>query len=178
MRAYDIIVRQTVTKVTMKGIFTDKDAATLLKALNSTGIFATCGRKTPNVMVAHWGTLGKLWGRNVFLLPIRSSKYSYQIVSQTKSFALNIPARDMRTEIALCDTLSGFNCNKFEALGLHPKRARSIDAYVLGGSGLVVECTLVASIPPEAVCQVTDGLLPQGRAHTLFAGEIIDCYRL
>ncbi len=162
----------------MKGIFTDKDAATLLKALNSTGIFATCGRKTPNVMVAHWGTLGKLWGRNVFLLPIRSSKYSYQIVSQTKSFALNIPARDMRTEIALCDTLSGFNCNKFEALGLHPKRARSIDAYVLGECGLIVECNLLATISPDAIISQADGFKQDNTSHTLFVGELANCYRL
>ncbi len=111
--------------------FTDKDRTALLNALNSTGIFVTCGRQTPNIMVTHTGTLGKLWGREVFMLPIRANKYSYRIVSQTKSFALNVPAHDMRNEIALCDTISGFKCNKFETLNLHPKRARKIDAYVL-----------------------------------------------
>ena len=115
----------------------EKDYTTILKTLQSTGVFVTCGSDTPNIMVAHWGTFGKMWGKQNFTLPVRSTKYSYRIISQTESFALNVPARDMRTEISLCDTISGFKCNKFETLGLHPKRARSIDSYVLGECGLL-----------------------------------------
>ena len=156
----------------------DKDSSTLIKSLSSTGIFVTCGLTEPNLMVTHWGTLGKYWGRDVFILPIRSTKYSYQIVTKTKSFALNVPARDMRTEIALCDTISGFKVNKFETLGLHPKRARRIEAYVLGECGLIVECNVLAIIPPEGIQPQVDGLFTQKRPHTLFVGEIADCYRL
>ncbi|WP_251182080.1 flavin reductase [Anaerocaecibacter muris] len=158
--------------------FTDKDRTALLNALNSTGIFVTCGRQTPNIMVTHTGTLGKLWGREVFMLPIRANKYSYRIVSQTKSFALNVPAHDMRNEIALCDTISGFKCNKFETLNLHPKRARKIDAYVLGECGLIVECNLLATISPDAIISQADGFKQDNTSHTLFVGELANCYRL
>lgn len=157
---------------------TDKDRSDILFGINNAGIFVTLGRETPNIMVTHWGTLGKLWGRDVFLLPIRSNKYSYVIASQTKSFALNVPANDMRREISACDTLSGYSCNKFEALGLHPKRAKSIDAYVLGECGLIVECNIIAKISPEAIDALQAGLFSAPRAHTLFVGEPIDCYRL
>ena len=156
---------------------TDKQAAELSSKLQSTGIFVTCGKSTPNIMVTHLGTLGRLWGRSVFMLPIRSSKYSYQIVTQTKSFALNVPARDMRTEIALCDTISGFKCNKFETLGLHPKRAKSIEAYILGECGLIVECNVIAAIPPESVTPFVPNLFDTARAHTLFVGEIANAYK-
>lgn len=157
---------------------TDKDKATVLNTMNSTGIFVTCGKDTPNIMVAHWGAVGKMWGRDIFILPIRSSKYSYRIVTQTKSFALNIPARDMRNEISVCDSMSGFKYNKFEALGLHPKKAKSIEAYVLGECALIAECRVVAVIPPESVTHYADGLFQSPRAHTLFAGEIIESYKL
>lgn len=156
----------------------DKDAASLTAAMNSTGIFATCGMETPNIMVTHFGALGKLWGRQVFLLPIRSTKYSYQIVSETKSFALNVPARDMRTEISLCDTISGFKVNKFEKLNLHPKRAKHIKSYILGECGLIVECRVIAEIPPESIEPEIDDLFESKRPHTLFVGEVIDNYRL
>ncbi len=156
---------------------TDKQAAELSSKLQSTGVFVTCGKSTPNIMVTHLGALGKLWGRSVFMLPIRSSKYSYQIVTQTKSFALNVPARDMRTEIALCDTISGFKCNKFETLGLHPKRAKSIEAYILGECGLIVECNVIAAIPPESVTPFVPNLFDAARAHTLFVGEIANTYK-
>ena len=160
-------------------MFTDKDKNSVLGALGSAGVFVTCGRETPNIMVAHWGTLGKMWGRNVFVLPIKSTKYSYQIVTKTKSFALNVPTtRDMRSELAICDTISGFKTNKFEALNLHPKRARSIDAYVLGECGLIVECNIIATISPDNIDVAVEGLFPPSAAHTLFIGEIADCYKL
>lgn len=161
----------------MNNGITQKQSAELMNALVTTGIFVTCGRETPNIMVAHWGTMGKLWGRDVFSLPIRSTKYSYRIVSKTKSFALNVPARDMRTEISLCDTVSGFKCNKFETLNLLPKRARSIDAYVLAECGLIVECEVLAVIPPENIEPQVDGLFTSARPHTLFVGAVKDCYK-
>ncbi|MCH5164953.1 MAG: flavin reductase [Clostridiales bacterium] len=157
---------------------TVKDRTAILSNLDSSGIFVTCGRQNPNIMVTHWGTLGKLWGRDVFTLPIRSNKYSYQIVTKTKSFALNVPARDMRREISLCDTISGFNRNKFEALNLHPKRARTIEAYILGECGLIVECNVIAMISPESVAELAAGLPLGETAHTLFVGEVADVYRL
>ena len=119
-----------------------------------------------------------MWGKQIFTLPVRSTKYSYRIISQTESFALNVPARDMRTEISLCDTISGFKCNKLETLGLHPKRARSIDSYVLGECGLIAEFKVIAVIDPENIESKIDGLFASKRPHSLFIGEIADCYKL
>ncbi len=156
---------------------TEKDKTALLTHMDSAGIFVTCGKKTPNVMVTHIGTLGKLWGRDVFFLPVRSNKYSYKIVSETKSFALNVPSHDMRREIALCDTISGFKYNKFETLGLHAKPSRTVDTYILGECGLIVECNVIAKIPPENITAFTE-IFDTAKAHTLFVGEIVDSYRL
>ncbi len=158
-------------------VLSDNDRNAVLTNLFGAGIFVTCGRKTPNVMIAHTGTAGKLWGHDVFILPVKSSKYSYRIVSETKSFALNAPLRDMRDEIARCDVISGFTHNKIEELGLHVKRARSIDAYVLGKNALIVECKTIAVIPPESVRPELDGLITD-RSHTLFVGEPIESYRV
>lgn len=159
----------------MGNALTDKDRILLMSAMNNTGIFVTLGKKTPNVMVAHWGMFGKMWGRDVFVLPIRSSKYSYQIITQTKSFALNVPAHDMRGEISRCDAISGYSCNKFQELGLHAKRAKSIEAYVLGECGLIVECNAIAQIPPDGITTYNDTKIS---SHTLFVGEIANCYKL
>ena len=159
-------------------VLSDKDSAALMSALNATGVFVTCGLETPNIMVTHLGTVGKLWGRQIFTLPIRSSKFSYRIVKDAKSFALNVPARDMRTEISLCNTISGFKVNKFETLNLLPKKAKSIDAYVLGECGLIIEYKVIAIIPPENIDQQIDDLFSSSRPHTLFVGEVVNSYRL
>ncbi len=156
----------------------EKDRIALISSVKSTGVFVTCGTKTPNIMVAHFGTVGTLWGRDVFILPIRSIKYSYQIVTDTRCFALNVPARDMRTEISLCDTMSGFKTNKFETLGLHPKRAKEIDSYILGECGLIVEYKVIAVIPPENLENTVEDLFVNKCPHTLFIGEAVKSYRL
>lgn len=158
----------------------DKEESALASAIKSTGVFVTCGRETPNIMVTHFGLSGKLWGRNVFALPVRSSKFSYQIITKTKSFALNVPthSRDMRTEISLCDTISGFKCNKFENLGLHPKHAKEIDSYVLGECGLILEYKVIATIPPENIEPAISDLFTSSRPHTLFIGELATAYEL
>ncbi|MCH5158811.1 MAG: flavin reductase [Clostridiales bacterium] len=161
-------------------VLQDKDRAALLNSVKETGVFVTCGTKTPNIMVTHWGTMGVLWGREVFILPIRSIKYSYKIVTDTGCFALNVPssARDMRTEISLCDTMSGFKTNKFETLGLHPKRAKEIDSYIIGECGLIVECKVIATIPPENINCVIPDLFSNKTPHTLFVGEAVKSYRI
>lgn len=156
----------------------EKDRIALLNSVKETGVFVTCGTKTPNIMVTHWGTVGTLWGRDVFVLPIRSSKYSYQIISDIGSFALNVPARDMRTEISLCDTMSGFKTNKFETLGLHPKRAKEIDSYIIGECGLIVECKIIATIAPENINRKNPDLFSNKTPHTLFIGEAVKSYHL
>lgn len=156
----------------------DKDSAAIMTALNTAGIFVTCGLQSPNVMVTHLGAVGTLWGRQIFALPIRSSKFSYRIVKETKSFALNVPARDMRTEISLCDTISGFKVNKFETLNLLPQKAKSIESYVLSECGLIVEYKVIAIIPPENIDAQIENLFNTSRPHTLFIGEVANSYRL
>lgn len=46
----------------MGKVLTDKDRTLLMSHLNNTGVFVTLGQKTPNIMVAHWGMFGKMWG--------------------------------------------------------------------------------------------------------------------
>lgn len=123
----------------------DAQFRTLMVAVKTSGVFVTSGLEHPNVMSTHWGTCGMLWNEQVFILPVRPSKLSHDLIEQTKCFAISVPKKDMRNEIIECDHLSGFKVNKFEALQLHPQRAQSISTYVLGECGLIIECKVVFS---------------------------------
>lgn len=153
----------------------------LMNALRQSGVFVTCGIRKSNVMTTHWGTMGTLWNRDVFLLPVRRSKLSHQLIRENGSFAVSVPVKDMRNEIALCDHISGFFVNKFEELRLHPKRARTVDAYVLGECGLIVECKVAAQfdLSQDTVAPwINDDMYAGKDFHTLFIGEVVDCYNL
>lgn len=160
---------------------TDRQRQQLMTALRASGVFVTCGVKRSNVMTTHWGTLGTLWNRDVFILPVRESKLSHEIIEQTKSFAVSVPVKDMRNEIALCDHISGFYVNKFEELHLHPKRARKVEAYILGECGLIVECKVVATVDLNAdntSKALYEDMYARADFHTLYIGEIVEAYNL
>lgn len=148
-------------------------------ALVSSGLFVTCGKSPPNVMSTHWGALGTMWNKQVFILPVRPGKLSHKLIEEHKSFAVSVPLVDMSREIMACDHLSGYDVNKFEELRLHPKRAKHIPAYVLGECGLILECKVIYSTT------VTDGFIEDSlradmyadkQPHIMYFGEVIDCY--
>lgn len=143
------------------------------------GLFVTCGKERPNVMVTHMGALGSIWHKQIFILPVREGKLSHEILCETKSFAISVPTTDMSHEIMLCDSMSGYSVNKFEALRLRPKRAKHIPAYVLGECGLILECKVVytASADNGFVDEMLKAEMYRGKEyHTMFFGEVVDCY--
>lgn len=160
---------------------TEKQRLQLMNALRSSGVFVTCGIERANVMTTHWGCMGTLWNKDVFILPVRGSKLSHEIISKTKSFAVSVPIKDMRNEIALCDHISGFYTNKFEELHLHPKRARAVDAYILGECGLIVECRVAAAIDltkENTAASIYEDMYASADFHTLYVGEVVEAYNL
>lgn len=158
---------------------TDKQKNTLMTALRQSGLFVTSGLNPPNVMSTHWGLLGMLWNKNVFVLPVRKSKMSNDLIKSNGSFAVSVPIKDMRNEIIMCDHMSGFFTNKFEELHLHPQKAKSIPAYVLAECGLILECkvALAADMTRENTeLSLLQEMYSCKDFHTLFFGEIVECY--
>lgn len=160
-------------------LITEKNQAMLMSAVKNSGVFVTSGIKDANVMVTHQGLCGKMWGKDVFALPIKAAKRSYELIQKTGVFALCVPARDMRHEIARCDTLSGYKVDKFEELHLHVKKARAIHSVILGECGLIVECRVIALHQPQPFDkELFKAFYGEGERHELFYGEIVDSYNL
>lgn len=160
---------------------TEKQVQKLMSTLNTCGLFITCGLNPPNVMSTHWGCYGTMWNKRIFALPVRASKMSHDIIDANKSFAVCVPDKDMRDDIAMCDHLSGFITNKFEQLHLHPKKARSIPSYVLAECGLILECKVLFAADMDRD-QVDPALLEDMYSckdfHTVYFGEIVEVYEL
>lgn len=160
-------------------MITSEQRKKLMTALTSSGLFVTCGKARPNVMTTHWGAIGKFWNKQVFVLPVRAGKLSYEIINETKSFAISVPTTDMSREIMLCDTMSGYSVNKFEELHLRARRAKKIPAYVIGECGLVLECKVIYVTSPESgfIDEALYKDMYDGKeCHAMFFGEIVDCY--
>ena len=133
-----------------------------LNALKKFGLLLTSkGRdETFNVMTIGWGTIGIIWSKPMFLVMVRPSRLTYDLIEQTKQFTVNVPNTGMSGAVLFCGKNSGRDVDKFAATGLTAVKSDLVDAPYIKECGLVLECRLIKTVEL--------GL------HTMFIREIID----
>ena len=85
-----------------------------------------------NPMTIGWGQFGVLWGRPTFTVYVRRSRYTHELLEQTNTFTVSVPASDtMKKELSFCGTKSGRDLNKMDALqaSLFPSRFNTEDGF-------------------------------------------------
>ncbi|MBP2651783.1 MAG: flavin reductase domain protein FMN-binding protein [Firmicutes bacterium] len=132
-----------------------------------------------NTMTIGWGTLGFSWGKPVFMIMVRQSRFSYQLIENSNEFTVSIPFKDMKQALALCGSKSGRNLDKFKAAGLTANPGKKIATPVIADCGLHYECKVVYKqtmtsaqlAPAHQTAWYADG-----DYHTLYFGEIQATY--
>ncbi|MEW6593140.1 MAG: flavin reductase family protein [Candidatus Hadarchaeota archaeon] len=115
----------------------------------------------PNIITVAWVTPLSINPPMVGIL-IAPNRYSHNLISRSKEFAVNIPTVELLKKTVLCGKVSGRNVAKFAHFGLTPKPGREIKTPI------IEEC--VAHLECRVVDQVKVG------DHTLFAGEVVAAY--
>ena len=92
-------------------------------------------------------------------LVIGEGNYSFECITKTGDFAINVPPAGLKKAVIGAGSVSGRRVDKFKKLGLTPIKARKIAAP------LIEEC--VANLECRLVGQMTSG------DHTIFVGEIL-----
>ncbi len=156
---------------------TDRQRNILLNAVKLGGVFVTSGTlERANVMCTHWGTIGRMWNRDVFILPVRRKKLTNELIQKNMSFVLNVPLTDMTKLIQKCDTLSGDGIDKVSELGLTLSPSKLIKAPGIAECGMHFECKVIYTV--EMGAGKLDPIIARdmyiGREfHTIFIGEIL-----
>ena len=70
----------------------------------------------PNAMTIGWGTVGIIWGKPIFVVLVRPSRYTYGLMEQTEDFTVNVPSAELREAVAFCGSKSGRDYDKFAAV--------------------------------------------------------------
>lgn len=155
-------------------------AAALIAEQLPRGIFLCVGGETPNVMTIAWGGLAEYWGKHVFVAPVRPQRFTYPLLAKERTFTICVPpVGQMIKEVAQAGTLSGRDGDKFKAIGLKTQPGRMVNAPVIQGSALVLECRVLAEnafsralMDPATV----NAIYPKDDFHTLFYGDIVASY--
>ncbi|MFW6189019.1 MAG: flavin reductase family protein [Planctomycetota bacterium] len=155
-----------------------KDLPETIERMRTDGLLLTSvgadGR--PNVMTIGWGNPGIIWGRPIFTVYVRPSRYTFGNIQQTGQFAVCVPTADMGDECMLCGSKSGRDTDKFAEAGLTAAEAQTVDAPLIEQCLRFYECRVVSvgDVVDAAVdAEIRKGCYPEGDFHRIYFGRVL-----
>lgn len=153
----------------------------LTEKMSGNGVFLNVGGEQPNTMTIGWGWIGYCWNKPVFVAVVRPQRHTYEMLKAAGEFTVSVPTVNaLKKELAFAGTKSGRDVNKFDGHGLTPVPAQQVGAPIIAECGLHIECkTLLTQdmTGDRMALSVADRCYPERDFHTMFFGEIVDCYR-
>ena len=74
-----------------------------------------------NTMTASWGSLGVMWGKNVFTCGIRPNRHTFNFVEDSEYFTMSFfDSEKYRDMLTFCGTKSGRDFDKAKETGITP----------------------------------------------------------
>jgi len=133
-----------------------------------------------NTMTIGWATIGFCWQKPIFMIMVRDSRHTFSIIEDADDFTVSIPALDMKNAVMYCGTRSGREVDKFKELGLKTKKANQTTSPIIDVPGLHFECRIVhkSAMDPRFLSEDYDSFYPEKDYHTLYFGEILECYEM
>ena len=137
--------------------------------------------KAINTMTIGWATIGHVWRKPIMMVAVRLSRHTFTIIETAEDFTVTIPSSDMKKELMFCGTKSGRDCNKFNECNFQTSDSQKVITPIIKAPGLHYECKIVykSAMDPIYLNQDYDtALYPEKDYHTLYYGEIVDCYEI
>lgn len=133
-----------------------------------------------NTMTIGWYTIGYIWRKPVFMVAVRDSRYTFQLIEQSDSYTVTIPkGEDYKDAVMFCGTKSGRDYNKFSECKIAVKASQKIQTPVIDIPGIHYECRIIYKSAMDSAFldnELDTGLYPEKDYHTLYFGEIVACY--
>ena len=137
-----------------------------------------------NTMIIGWGGINVIWGKPVFVVLVRDSRATYELIESSNEFTVSIPLDgNLNKAIGICGSRSLRDTNKFECCNLTPIKGRKIKTPIIGEAKLHYECkviykqTLDQSIVLDTIKSRHYNPETNNQSnHTVYYGEIVDQY--
>ena len=134
-----------------------------------------------NTMTIGWGSFGFAWGKPIFTVMVRPSRYTYDLIEKSGEFTVSLPTTEaMKQALVLCGTKSGRDINKFDAAGITTIPGQNISTPIINCTGIHYECKIVYKQPmsPDSLdAKLQSACYPASDYHTLYYGEILAVYQ-
>ncbi len=155
-----------------------KNLAKTIETMQRHGLLLTStdadGR--PNVMTIGWGNPGVIWGRPIFIVLVRPSRFTFRNLEATGEFAVAVPTDDLHDACMYCGTVSGRDTDKFAGANLAAAQAKTVTAPLIQQCVRHYECKVVHynDVSDAALAaDVRSEAYPKGDLHRLYYGQIL-----
>lgn len=128
-----------------------------------------------NVMTIGWGTVGTIWGRPIFTVLVRPSRFTYEFIEASGEFTVNVPTKEMHDYVLFCGTKSGRDHDKFVPFQMTTSSGQTVNAVTLDACPLVYECRVVQKndVSPETFDpSILSKVYRDNEFHRVYYGEI------
>lgn len=146
--------------------------------LKTKGLFLVTRAEKNNAMIIGWGGIAYFWGKPIFIVPVRKSRFTHIQIEKTGEFTVNVPLNeDLKKATAFCGSKSGRDFDKFKECGLTAIHGKEIDTPIIGECSLHYECKVVYK--QDMLQENLDKDLDKRwypDYHTMYFGEIVSCY--
>ncbi|NLM24151.1 MAG: flavin reductase family protein [Firmicutes bacterium] len=151
-----------------------------LEQLSSGAFLTTRLGEAVNTMTIGWGTVGFIWQRPIFIVAVRYSRHTYEMIDRSGEFTVSFPLDDsLKKKLIFCGTRSGRDIDKFQECKLTPRPGLRVKAPVIGECPLHYEAKVVykQAMEPALIDRDIDrAFYATNDFHVLYYGEIVACY--
>jgi len=159
----------------------NKDAQNTLDILARGAFLTTQAEGKLNTMTIGWGSIGHIWQKPVFMVMVRPSRFTYDLIEQSGEFTVSIPHEDMQMQLGFCGVKSGRKTDKFAALNLATFASQKIATPAIKIKGLHYECKVLyktTMLPAQLDAAVNEKAYPEADYHVMYFGEILNTVKL
>jgi len=153
----------------------------IIKKFQEDWFLLTAGNKAKfNPMTISWGTMGSLWNKPVVTVYVRTDRYTFTLMENSKYFTLCALGPNDKSILQYCGTRSGRNVNKIKESGLKPIFSNTGAVYY-EQAVLVIECKKIYAQKIN-LKKFTDPFFApkiyhdKSPLHKMYIGEIVRCY--
>lgn len=131
----------------------------------------------PNAMTIGWGTIGSIWGKPMWIVLVRPSRYTYLCIEKTGDFTVNVPPPSLKEAVLFCGSKSGRDYDKFSAIHLTATPGIAVNVPIIEECAINYECRVVHHndvIPSELAGAIQNSAYKNGDYHRVYFGEILE----
>ena len=133
-----------------------------------------------NPMTIGWGTIGQIWGRPIFTVLVRPSRFSFSLLEALGEFTVCLPAPEHRRALAICGSKSGRDTDKIDACGFSLSPSEHVDVPFITECPVHYECRVIHKsnvINADLNSEIVAEEYASGDFHRVYYGEIVGVYR-